>query len=86
MCATKTNAELLGIEQTTGTLIVGKQADLIVLDGNPLDDIRNTQRIVAVWHGGREVQPVGERQSKQWHCSCANGRMLKWSQRWPHED
>ena len=57
-CATKTNAELLGIEQTTGTLTVGKQADLIVLDGNPLDDIRNTQKIVAVWHGGREVQPV----------------------------
>ena len=58
-CATKTNAELLGIEQTTGTLTVGKQADLIVLDGNPLDDIRNTQKIVAVWHGGREVQPIG---------------------------
>jgi imidazolonepropionase-like amidohydrolase len=58
LCATKTNAELLGIEQTTGTLTVGKQADLIVLDGNPLDDIRSTQRIVAVWHGGREVQPA----------------------------
>lgn len=57
-CATKTNAELLGIEQMTGTLTVGKQADLIVLDGNPLDDVRNTQKIVAVWHGGREVQPA----------------------------
>jgi imidazolonepropionase-like amidohydrolase len=44
MCATKTNAELLGIEKTTGTLTVGKQADLIVLDGNPLDDIRNSGR------------------------------------------
>jgi len=54
-CATKTNAELLGIETTTGTLTVGKQADLIVLDGDPLDDIRNTQKIAAVWHGGREV-------------------------------
>jgi imidazolonepropionase-like amidohydrolase len=54
-CATKTNAELLGIEKTTGTLIVGKRADLVVLDGNPLDDIHNTQKIVAVWHGGREV-------------------------------
>lgn len=58
MCATKTNAELLGIEKTTGTLTVGKQADLIVLDGNPLDDIHNTQKIVAVWHNGREVQPA----------------------------
>ncbi|MGA2371455.1 MAG: amidohydrolase family protein [Candidatus Korobacteraceae bacterium] len=58
MCATKSNAEMLGVEKTTGTLTVGKQADLIVLDGNPLDDIRNTQKIVAVWHGGREVQPA----------------------------
>ena len=58
MCATKTNAELLGISQTAGTLTVGRQADLIVLDGNPLDDIRNTRKMVAVWHGGREVKPA----------------------------
>ena len=58
LCATKTNAELLGIQQTTGTLTVGKQADFIVLEGNPLDDIRNTRKMVAVWHGGREVQPA----------------------------
>ena len=57
-CATKTNAELLGIEETTGTLTVGKNADLIVLDGNPLDDIHNTRKILAIWHGGREVQPI----------------------------
>ncbi|MGB7555874.1 MAG: amidohydrolase family protein, partial [Candidatus Korobacteraceae bacterium] len=58
MCATKTNAELLGIAKTTGTLTVGKQADLIVLDGNPLDDIRNTRKMVAIRHKGREVQPI----------------------------
>jgi len=58
MCATKTNAELLGIAKTAGTLTIGKHADLIVLDGNPLDDIHNTQKIVSVWHGGREVQPA----------------------------
>lgn len=58
MCATKTNAELLGIAKITGTLTVGKQADLIVLDGNPLDDIRNTRNMVAIWHKGREVQPI----------------------------
>jgi imidazolonepropionase-like amidohydrolase len=57
-CATKTNAELLGIDKTTGTLTVGKQADLIVLEANPLDDIHNTQKIAAVWHAGREVSGV----------------------------
>ncbi len=57
-CATRTNAELLGIAEKTGTVTVGKEADLIVLDGNPLDDIHNTQKIAAIWHSGREVQPA----------------------------
>lgn len=36
---TKTNAEILGIDDLTGTIELGKQADLIVLDQNPLDNI-----------------------------------------------
>jgi imidazolonepropionase-like amidohydrolase len=58
MCATKTNAELLGIEATTGTLTVGKQADLVVLNANPLENIHNTRQMVAIWHDGREIKPV----------------------------
>ena len=27
------------------------------LSSNPLDDVRNTQRMVAIWHDGREVKP-----------------------------
>ncbi|RXH56906.1 amidohydrolase family protein [Granulicella sibirica] len=58
--ATETNASLLGISKKTGTLTVGKDADLILLGGNPLDDIRNTEKIVGVWHEGREVaNPAG---------------------------
>jgi len=34
---------------------VGKRADLVVLDADPLIDIRNTQRISAVYHDGRVV-------------------------------
>jgi len=50
--ATKTNAELLRLADTLGTVEVGKLADLIVMDGNPLKDIglfgdgRNTVRLV----------------------------------------
>ena len=39
-----------------GTLVAGAAADLLVLDANPLDDIRNTRRIRSVWVAGRQVQ------------------------------
>lgn len=40
-----------GVE--VGTIEAGKRADFVLLDGNPLSDIRNTQRIRAVVLGGR---------------------------------
>jgi imidazolonepropionase-like amidohydrolase len=56
--ATGVNAEMLGIADRTGTLVVGHQADLLLLAGNPLDDIHNTRRIVKIWHNGLEIQPA----------------------------
>jgi len=38
--ATKVASEFLGQEAHLGTLEVGKQADLVILGGNPLTDIR----------------------------------------------
>lgn len=38
--ATALAAEKIGIDDITGTLQVGKEADLLIVDGNPLDDIR----------------------------------------------
>jgi imidazolonepropionase-like amidohydrolase len=40
-----------------GTLEAGKRADFLVLQGNPLEDIRNTRQLVAIYNGGREVKP-----------------------------
>jgi imidazolonepropionase-like amidohydrolase len=57
VCATRNNAELLGIEAMRGTLRPGKRADLIVLAANPLDDITNTRSIVTIFHDGRTVAP-----------------------------
>jgi imidazolonepropionase-like amidohydrolase len=57
VCATQSNAALLGIETTRGTLRPGKRADLIVLAANPLDDITNTRSIVTIFHDGRTVAP-----------------------------
>ena len=57
VAATRGSATMLGISDR-GTLEKGKRADLLVLAGNPLDDIRNTRKVVSVWHDGREIQPL----------------------------
>jgi len=54
--ATKLPAEFLGKQQTQGTIEQGKIADLVLLDSNPLDDIRNTQKIHAVVLRGKLLE------------------------------
>ncbi|HUR94414.1 MAG TPA: amidohydrolase family protein [Gemmatimonadales bacterium] len=51
--ATINPARYLGALDSLGTIAEGKIADLVLLDGNPLDDIRNTDRIRAVIVNGR---------------------------------
>jgi len=51
VAATKTPAELMGLADL-GTLALGKRASFIVLDANPLEDIRNTRRIAEVYLDG----------------------------------
>lgn len=53
--ATRLPATWLGIEAQTGTVEVGKYADLVLLDANPLDDIQNTRKIAGVFFNGRWV-------------------------------
>lgn len=55
VCATKTGAEILGRGHEMGTLQPGKLADLLVVDGNVLDDIsilEDRSRFIAVMQGG----------------------------------
>jgi imidazolonepropionase-like amidohydrolase len=51
--ATINPARFLGLAQTLGTVAADKDADLVVLDANPLDDIANLKRIRAVVVRGR---------------------------------
>jgi imidazolonepropionase-like amidohydrolase len=51
--ATRNPAEWLGTLAESGTVESGKRADLVLLDANPLTDIRNTQRISGVMRAGR---------------------------------
>jgi imidazolonepropionase-like amidohydrolase len=55
---TRDAARYLGLAGTMGTVEAGKVADLVVLDANPLDDIRNMQRIHAVVVRGRYIGPT----------------------------
>lgn len=53
--ATGRAAELLGRQDDLGAVEKRKLADLVVLDGDPLEDIGNTRRIRAVYKGGRLI-------------------------------
>ena len=51
--ATSGATSFLGVSDSVGTVEVGKLADLVIIDGNPLADIRSTQSIQTVIVNGR---------------------------------
>ena len=64
VAATRTSAELCQADHDVGTVEVGKIADLVVLDADPLADIRNVRRVRHVIKRGRMVvteTPEGQR-------------------------
>lgn len=55
--ATLNGARAIGVADQIGTIAVGKAADLILLDADPLADIRHTRRIAMVIKNGVVVRP-----------------------------
>jgi imidazolonepropionase-like amidohydrolase len=55
VATTRSAAELMGLEDELGTLEPGKRADLVVVDGDPLDVTSLDQRISAVYQDGVQV-------------------------------
>lgn len=57
-CATSVGAELLGMEGSVGSVAVGRWADFVVVDGNPLEDVSvlaDPERVFAVFREGVRV-------------------------------
>src|SRR5262244_1351496 len=61
VAATSLNAEALGLQGMIGTLAPGMEADLIAVDGNPVNDITALQRVVFVMKGGAVYRNVAGR-------------------------
>jgi imidazolonepropionase-like amidohydrolase len=76
--ATLHPAEYFGLDRQYGTVEPGKVADLVLLEANPLQDIRNTQRISAVvfngnYYGRRDLDRISghvQRQARSWTAAC----------------
>lgn len=56
VAGTRGSAEWAGVSDRLGTIEAGKLADMLILEENPLVDIRNTRKIVKVILGGRVVE------------------------------
>jgi len=68
VAATSTNAKAFGWEREVGSLVPGLQADLLVLDGDPLEDIRilaDPARIHSVYKGGKLVERSGDQPARK---------------------
>lgn len=60
VCSTKTSAECLSIIDETSTLEVGKAADVVVVKGNPADDIKAMHDVDTIVKQGEIVKRSGD--------------------------
>lgn len=85
-CATMNGAEYLGMQDEIGSLEVGKLADLVILDANPLNDIYNSEKVHMVMANGRlydaaNMNETGLRTKKRapFYWETGNGERLDWA-------
>jgi hypothetical protein len=56
--ATIDSARVTGVEKWSGSIVPGKHADMVLVDGNPLQDISAVRKPVAVFKGDRWFDPA----------------------------
>jgi imidazolonepropionase-like amidohydrolase len=55
LAATRTPAQILRLQDKIGTVEQGKIADLLIVDGNPAEDIEQLKRVRQVIQAGRPL-------------------------------
>lgn len=80
--ATRLPATWLGMASEVGTVEVGKLADLVLLDANPLADVNNTRQIAGVFVNGRWLVKAQLRQmlAAQYKRNAAEKGLFNWQQ------
>ena len=79
LMATRDAAKILGREKELGTVEPGKLADLIILDADPVADLRNVGRIHAVMKGGKlsnRDELIATRKTSTRQRDCCSHRLL----------
>jgi imidazolonepropionase-like amidohydrolase len=51
-------AQICGVAERVGTLEVGKDADILAVAGNPLDDLATIHNVAAVFARGQQAVPA----------------------------
>lgn len=56
--ATLTPAQVFGVAKDRGVIAPGKFADLVLIDGDPLEDMNDIRKVDAVFKGGKRFDPA----------------------------
>lgn len=56
--ATIIPAQVMGMDKQTGSIAIGKNADIVIVDGNPLTNIRDTRNVKVVIKAGKVYSPT----------------------------
>jgi imidazolonepropionase-like amidohydrolase len=56
--ATSVPARVMHLDREVGTVIAGRRADLLIVDGHPLDQIADTRKVWLVVANGRRYTPA----------------------------